>query len=262
MNGMQYPIFALIIHSDPYNEIMRNKIRESWSRSDVRAVVYFAMGNVLGAEKQRLIQREERLHNDIIQGNFIDSRMNLTYKHTMVLKWFEQNANGVEFLVKIDDNVFPNIPAICRYLESLPRNIGDFIAGPIVYPYQTVREGDDAVLKSELVDDWTVTYAFGMHLIYSYDAVVSLYEQTKTVPFQRFYDMLFLGYIRFKLNIELTDIRNLTIFTDFQQFVDDENYWPPVDWLFTISSVNEDNFDRIWKKLKDFRTKNLKRNEQ
>lgn len=252
----QYPRLAILVHSDPYRQSMRNKIRDTWSTSDPRALVYFALGAVGSIEKQRLLQEEDRIHRDIIQGNFVDSARNLTYKHSMVLKWFKDNAKGVPFLVKIDDDVYPNIPALVRHLEKIPKNVGKYISAPIVYPYKTVREGSDAVPKSELVDSWTITYAFGSHVIYSYDAVEALYKAAKWSPFQRMYDMLFLGYIRFQLNIELTDLRNLTVSEHFGEFVNNKNYWPGNDWLFTGSHVNEDNIEKVASKMKKFILKN------
>lgn len=251
----QYVRLVILVHSDPYRQSMRNKIRDTWSKSDPRALVYFALGAVGSIEKQRLLKEEDRIHRDIIQGNFFDSAHNLTYKHTMVLKWFKDNAKGVPFLVKIDDDVYPNIPALLRYFEEMPKDVGKYISGPIVYPYNTMREGRDAVPKSELVDQWTITYAFGTHVIYSYDAAEALYRATESSPFRRMYDMLFLGYIRFKLNIALTDLRNLTVSDHFVELVNNKNYWPDNDWLFTGSHVNEGNIDKVASKMKKISSK-------
>lgn len=258
-NGVQHPLFVLLVHTNPYQEEMREKIRQSWSRSDPRALVYFALGAVNTTAKQRSIEAEDKKYNDIIQGNFFDAYSNLTYKHTMVLKWFKNNANGIKYLVKIDDDVFPNIPAICRHIEKLPKDIGKYIAAPIVHPYKTVREGKYEVYRNESVDEWSVTYAFGTHIIYSYDAVVALHDGTRRALFQRMDDILFLGYIRFLLNIELTDIRDLSIHADIERFLSDENYWPPIDWLFTSSMIRENEILKVWNKFKKFELNGAKK---
>lgn len=253
--GTIYPKFIILIHSNPYKTSLRNRIRETWARLDRRALVYFMMGAVNSTEIQKSVEKEDRINNDIIQGNFIDKYSNLTYKHTMVLKWFQANANGVPYLVKMDDDIFPNIPALCRHLDKLEPNVGKYVSARIVYPFKTIRDGRNEIYKNETVDEWMVTFAFGGCVIYSYDAVSAIYDETSTAIFQHMDDILFLGYIRYLLNIELIDFYHLVA-----EFTEDklmnENYWPEKDWIFSGFDVKEKQLDLLWKKYKKFEMKN------
>lgn len=254
--GSEYPKFIILIHSNPYTTILRNRIRETWAHLDRRALVYFMMGAVNSTKIQKSIETEDQIHNDIIQGNFIDKYSNLTYKHTMVLKWFQSNANGVKYLIKMDDDIFPNIPALCRHLDKLETNVGKYISARIVYPFKTIRDGRNEIYKNETVDEWMVTFAYGGCVIYSYDAVSAIYDETSTAVFQHMDDILFLGYIRFILNIELIDFYHLV--AEFPpDRLNDENYWPEKDWIFSGFDVKEKELNLLWKKYKKFEMQNL-----
>lgn len=250
-NGVQIPSFVIIIHSNPYQEDYRNSMRSTWSQSDPRALVYFALGAVNTTKKQIEIENENKIYNDIIQGNFYDSYRNLTYKHTMVLKWFKYNANGIKYLVKLDDDVYANVPGISKYLSELPEENELFLAAPVINPHPMVREGKYKITIDESADNYTVTYGIGNQVIYSYDTAVAIHDQTS---FQRFFpmdDMFILGYIRINLNIGFTVFGHV-IFEDVQKLIED-GFEPPADWCFTSATIHNFEGEKIWKKMKKYR---------
>lgn len=249
-NGVQIPSFVIIIHSNPYKQEYRNSMRRTWSHSDPRALVYFALGAVNTTKKQIDIENEDRTYNDIIQGNFYDSYRNLTYKHTMVLKWFKYNANGIKYLVKIDDDVYANIPGISKYLIELPEHNEKFLAAPVVNPHPMVRDGKYAISMDESMDNYTVTYGIGNQVIYSYDTVVAIHDQTTTQRFFPMDDMFILGYIRINLNIGFTVFSHV-IYENVQKLISD-NYEPPADWCFTSATIHNFEGELIRKKMKKY----------
>ncbi|XP_053201843.1 beta-1,3-galactosyltransferase 5-like [Panonychus citri] len=99
-------IFLLIfIHSAPNNFEKRKIIRDTWassqniSFSQIRRV--FLLGLVDDIELQRSINQENKIHGDIIQGNFVDTYRNLTYKHVMGLKWITYYCRSAKFIIRI-----------------------------------------------------------------------------------------------------------------------------------------------------------------
>ena len=68
---------------------------------------------------QASLYRENYHHRDIIQGNFIDSYRNLTYKHAMGLKWVKYFCNGADYVLKTDDDNYINIFGVIRFLKTL-----------------------------------------------------------------------------------------------------------------------------------------------
>ena len=86
------PYFVTLVHSSPTQFERRAACRDTWAHSDPRTKTYFLMGMVQSESLQKRINEEDARFNDIIQGNFVDSYHNLTYKHTMALKWFSENC--------------------------------------------------------------------------------------------------------------------------------------------------------------------------
>lgn len=82
------PEIVIIVHSAPKNFAKRQTIRETWGFDNAKSIVMFMIGTVSNSKLEQEITQEASTFNDIIQGNFIDTYRNMTYKHTAVLKWF------------------------------------------------------------------------------------------------------------------------------------------------------------------------------
>lgn len=112
------PIVLVLIHSAPRNWNKRNVIRETWGKKDPRARIFFLLGAVKSTQLQIRLTQENNMFQDLIQGNFFDAYRNMTYKHTMALKWFVYNCPKLKYLIKTDDDVFVNTPAVYDLLEA------------------------------------------------------------------------------------------------------------------------------------------------
>ncbi|NWH55678.1 B3GT4 galactosyltransferase, partial [Fregata magnificens] len=64
-------------------------------------------------------------HADLLQGSFADAYANLTRKTLLALRWAAARCPAAPFLLKADDDVFVNLPALTNYLASLrnPRRL-------------------------------------------------------------------------------------------------------------------------------------------
>ena len=49
------------------------------------------------------------MYGDLIQGNFMDTYRNLTYKSIMGHMWVSNFCNQAEFVVKTDDEIYVDI---------------------------------------------------------------------------------------------------------------------------------------------------------
>ncbi|NXW68576.1 B3GT4 galactosyltransferase, partial [Hirundo rustica] len=78
------------------------------------------LGAAPSAPSQRSLLAESRRHGDILQGDFADSYANLTLKTLLLLRWARSCCAGAPFLLKADDDVFVNVPAIATYLSAWP----------------------------------------------------------------------------------------------------------------------------------------------
>uniref|UniRef100_A0A182T2Y9 Hexosyltransferase n=1 Tax=Anopheles maculatus TaxID=74869 RepID=A0A182T2Y9_9DIPT len=82
----------------------------------------FSLGVIPPTERliqQVAIAAEQRLHGDLIQGNFVEAYRNLTYKHLMSLQWATQHCRGAKYLLKMDDDIVFDPFYIQNYLSDL-----------------------------------------------------------------------------------------------------------------------------------------------
>ncbi|NWH83007.1 B3GT4 galactosyltransferase, partial [Piaya cayana] len=71
-----------------------------------------------GTEAAALRAEAER-HGDLLQGAFADAYANLTRKTLLLLGWAAARCARAPFVLKADDDVFVNLPALTGYLAAL-----------------------------------------------------------------------------------------------------------------------------------------------
>lgn len=142
----------LVIKSSPMNYERREVLRKTWAKERLHNGMWIRRIFILGTmndsfDKERmnkLLQLEQREHNDILQWDFEESLFNLTLKQISFLEWMERNCLNARFLLNGDDDVFANTENMVDYLQSLTNNdggehlfIGHLIsdAGPIRIPW-------------------------------------------------------------------------------------------------------------------------------
>ena len=118
-------IFLLIyVHTSPSYLKRRLAIRETYSRRsmfrDIRIV--FMMGLTNDSKSADLLRLEANTYADIVQADYYDSYYNLTYKAVSSMKWIAQYCNQTKFILKLDDDIIPNIFLIIKRLNSLLRH--------------------------------------------------------------------------------------------------------------------------------------------
>ncbi|XP_063434208.1 beta-1,3-galactosyltransferase 5-like [Mytilus trossulus] len=116
-------VFLLVlVYSATYKFDERHVIRKTFgsvSKFDNRHIEYvFVLGQTMNDTQQKEIEQESVKYRDIIQGNFIDSYRNLTYKRVFSLFWVKRFCNNVTYIIKIDDDITINIPVLILYLSN------------------------------------------------------------------------------------------------------------------------------------------------
>jgi hypothetical protein len=71
------------------------------------------------AEMQRRLEGESAAYGDIVQKNFEDTYANLSLKSVAALDWVREHCSAAGFLVKIDEDVFVNTPALMQYVSGI-----------------------------------------------------------------------------------------------------------------------------------------------
>ena len=64
---------------------------------------------------QKSISEESSAHGDIVQGEFLDTYHNLSYKAIMGNLWVSEFCEQAEFVVKTDDDIFVDMFEVYSY---------------------------------------------------------------------------------------------------------------------------------------------------
>ncbi|XP_015272920.1 PREDICTED: beta-1,3-galactosyltransferase 4 [Gekko japonicus] len=118
------PFLLVLVASATEHKRQREAVRQSWGgarRAGGQAVrTFFVVGLPAEPGAQVALEEEARRHGDLIQGRFTDTYANLTRKTLALLGWATTCCPGARFVLKADDDVFVNLPALARHLATLP----------------------------------------------------------------------------------------------------------------------------------------------
>ena len=114
-----------IIHSAAQNKDARKMIRDTWGNPDIPDIatrLVFLLGATDDTKLQNSISEESSAHGDIVQGEFLDTYHNLSYKAIMGNLWVSEFCEQAEFVVKTDDDMFVDLFEVYvltrKYLNS------------------------------------------------------------------------------------------------------------------------------------------------
>lgn len=111
------------VHTSLANFRRREIIRKTWASREPAQEVKLKIVFLVGLTGDRLIQQqvddESAQYEDIVQGNFLDSYRNLTYKHLMGYKWVLKFCPTAKFVMKVDDDAFVDIYRVVYVLNEL-----------------------------------------------------------------------------------------------------------------------------------------------
>lgn len=177
------PFLLMLVHSSCDNFDRRQIIRNTWGASSNIVGVAFLVAKSLDSAVNSKVKREAFRHKDVIQGDFIESYLNVTYKHTMGMKYFIYHCPKARYVLKVDDDIVVNTPKLVDFLHD---KISYYGARKMIL-CDTVHHA--RALKSSRAK-WRIsfegyphkhypTYCQGKAIIYSPDVVLSLYKQAQ-----------------------------------------------------------------------------------
>lgn len=258
----QLPFVLILIHSAPLNWHKRNVIRYTWGQQDSRARIFFLLGAVNTTQLQHRLRQENDMFQDIIQGNFIDAYRNMTYKHIMALKWFTYNCPKLKYLVKTDDDVFVNTPALYEYLEkSGDRQNFLFCSVKVGAPIKRSYRSKWRVSPKEFAGRYYPPYCPGYSIVYSADVVFRLYKEAQRTRYFWIDDVHVTGTLAQKNNINITALGKY--FMNEEQRDSIFNHISNLEepkFLFTAPNLVESQIRQLWNLILP-KTNNNNKNE-
>ncbi|XP_063709150.1 lactosylceramide 1,3-N-acetyl-beta-D-glucosaminyltransferase-like [Culicoides brevitarsis] len=170
--------------------------------------------------KSQMEQAELFLENgvfkDLVQGNFIDHYHNMTYKHVMALKWFDDFCSNAKVLLKVDDDVLVNVPYILastktNFWKAIQSENEDFIfckEWPHSMPFRN-KNSKWYVSEEDFPGMYYPSFCSGSAIFYAPHTVKMLLNEIRYMKYLFMDDVFVTGLARNRTNIKVTHYGNV-----------------------------------------------------
>jgi hypothetical protein len=172
-----------------------------WKERDYPGIfLYFLLG--VPDRPSVELEAEMEAHNDIILANFVDTYQNLTLKSLLQLKWAMEFCSGVDFIAKVDGDMFFNIPKLWPCLDDC---LADKLMGRINRGPKVHTSGKWFVPRSQFPFEFFPKYLRGGAYILGTTAIPRLVLTAEYVPPISIEDVFITGVLTQILNITIVD---------------------------------------------------------
>ncbi|KAJ8919104.1 hypothetical protein NQ315_012089 [Exocentrus adspersus] len=224
---------------------------ETWGQYDEDIKVLFLMGleedNTVRTEK---LEEEIKHYGDIVQGNFLDTYHNLTYKHVMGLKYVVYHCPVAKFIFKVDDDVFVNVPILKQFIISYVYENGrpTKIFCSRFHHNPVLRSGKWATSVEDFPENYYPDHCSGFAILYPKELIFPLYTVAQKSKFFWVDDVFVSGICAQKLNISHIGIENLVLSnTDILKIVDLSFTNVTTHFLIGRMNLSENEIRSLWK---------------
>ena len=206
---IQLLVLVLTVHA---KRGQRDAIRDTWlsvARGNTGSIRYaFLLGKVSNRDLQMKVEEESRMFGDILQEDFVDAYANLTYKTIMAMKWMSTKCPAANFLLKIDDDMFANIPGIVKYVSNNEKTLQSAVAGSCALKAFPIRSKKSKWFASErsYPNKYYPGFCSGTGYVTSGTVARKIYEESPNVPFFHLEDVYVSLCIR-KLGMKLIPVK-------------------------------------------------------
>ncbi len=82
----------------------RRNIRQTWANRELfpQLNVAFVLGSSANSSLNKRVTEENKIHGDILHGDFVDAYQNLTFKAQMTFRWVKHNCMNAPLVAKMD----------------------------------------------------------------------------------------------------------------------------------------------------------------
>lgn len=199
----------VLITTSHKNTKARAALRATWlsfTRKNTENIRYaFLLGEHVEKKYNELILKENDLHHDIIQEEFVDSYLNLTYKTIMGFKWAASKCAHAHFVMKTDDDMFVNLPNVLRIISGpLSEILQSAVAGSCSQKAKPIRHKQSKWYASieSYPQQLYPGFCSGTGYVTSMNVATKVYQISPSVPFFHLEDVyvaLCLRKLGFKL---------------------------------------------------------------
>ncbi|XP_048779904.1 beta-1,3-galactosyltransferase 5-like [Ostrea edulis] len=210
---------VVLILTTPKALKRRMVIRDTWlsyAKKNYANVRYaFLLGAVNDVDIQETIDLEDKHYRDFIQGDFPDNYYTITLKTLLGYHWAAKHCPNDAFIVKTDDDVFINIPAILGLLRTHSDILQHSIAGFCRKDIEPVRDIESKyhVSYSEYPLEKFNGYCSGTGYLTSINVVKHVAQISENIPFFHLEDV-YVAFCMEELNFSLYHINGFNTVYD------------------------------------------------
>lgn len=199
-NEKQNIIFLFAIKSYPENYELRKAIRGTWGtyiNHSSNSRILFYMGQSSRPEVNTKVAEESNLHEDIFQGNFIDTYESQSLCTLTAFKHILITFAHIRFVFKVDDSTFINVPRLIRVLKSNEYLLHNFVMGRIINGTHPDRNKMSPwyVPESVYSPDSYPDYAQGFAYLFSGNLIQHFIQESFNVPLLWIEDIFVTGIL-------------------------------------------------------------------
>ncbi|XP_064213076.1 beta-1,3-galactosyltransferase 5 isoform X2 [Tribolium castaneum] len=245
------PLLLVLVHSAPRNFETRMAVRTTWGRNSLQVKVLFMLGLVKSHRLKVQIEKENEEFGDLVQGSFLDTYRNMTYKHVMVFKYAIYHCPQAKYILKTDDDVFVNMPLMLNFLTA---DLSPFGGSRMIFC--TLREKSPVVRSWR--SKWRVSfreyaaktyppYCPGWAVLYSPDVVFDLYREAQKTDYFWIDDVHITGTLIEKIRLKHVDVDDLVLNRNAL-------YQPEKDrgpFLFGPPNMDDEEIKALWEYVEE-----------
>lgn len=201
--------FIVVVHTAIENFNKRLGIRQTWANpthyKNLTMRTVFFVGKPKDKTLQGLIESESEQHNDLVQGNFLDTYRNITYKAVMAFQWVYEFCSHAQMVLKVDDDMFVNMFKLMQWRLPVLRHQPRQMMCEVVRNGRIRREKGDkwAILPEELLGRKKYpTYCRGYLVLVTPDLIKLALDKVSSTPFFWIDDVYLYGLVPEGLNIK------------------------------------------------------------
>lgn len=193
---------VLMVISDPGNHDVRKEIRRTWGQNRSDVAVVFVMGTTNGMLLKSL-DAERFEFGDLVFARFKEDYRNLTLKSISVMQWVSEYCHMADFLLKVDDDMYINIPRLLEVLYGL--NVKQkALYGEVTRWRKPTRQIDSRYFVSheEYPGDFYPDYLLGGCYMMPASLASAVYHASLTQTFKTMEDVFITGFVAKSLNLK------------------------------------------------------------
>lgn len=174
----------------------------------------FLLGRWVNNRVRQIITQEQKKNGDIVMGDFEDSYKNLTRKILFGLKWMTMYCGKADYILKVDVDVYVNVPKLLETLTENPANRTGSIYGHLHVDGRVERQGIWAVTTVEFPWSNYPPYMSGNSYVISGASAPKLLDISHYLPYHPVEDAFITGVLPRMNKISQFHVKGFTSWSD------------------------------------------------